>query len=45
MRNQAQAYTARPESVLQVNKVLRNTYMLLALTLAFSAAVAALAWQ
>ncbi|RUO65241.1 modulator of FtsH protease [Pseudidiomarina planktonica] len=40
MRNEAQAYTARSESVLQVNKVLRNTYMLLALTLAFSAAVA-----
>lgn len=40
MRNQAQAYSARPESVLQVNKVLRNTYMLLALTLAFSAVVA-----
>lgn len=40
MRNQAQMYTAQSESVLQVNKVLRNTYMLLALTLAFSAAVA-----
>lgn len=40
MRNQTQTYSARGESVLQVNKVLRNTYMLLALTLAFSAAVA-----
>jgi len=42
MRNEAQMYTARSESVLQVNKVLRNTYMLLALTLAFSAVVAGL---
>ena len=33
----------RSESVLAVNKVLRNTYMLLGLTLAFSAATAAFA--
>lgn len=40
MRNETQMYSTQSESVLQVNKVLRNTYMLLALTLAFSAAVA-----
>ncbi|MDN7123729.1 Bax inhibitor-1/YccA family protein [Pseudidiomarina terrestris] len=38
MNNQAHVSTARRgESVIQTNKVLRNTYMLLGLTLAFSA--------
>lgn len=41
MSNPAHLSTARAsESVLQTNKVLRNTYMLLGLTLAFSALVA-----
>lgn len=40
MSNQAQISTARNESVLTTNKVLRNTYMLLGMTLAFSAVVA-----
>lgn len=41
MSNQAHiSTTQRSESVLQTNKVLRNTYMLLGLTLAFSALTA-----
>lgn len=40
MSNQAHISTARNESVLTTNKVLRNTYMLLGMTLAFSAVVA-----
>jgi modulator of FtsH protease len=40
MSNQAQISTARNESVLTTNKVLRNTYMLLGMTLGFSAVVA-----
>lgn len=40
MSNQAHISTARNESVLTTNKVLRNTYMLLGMTLAFSAIVA-----
>ena len=43
MSNQAHISTARNESVLTTNKVLRNTYMLLGATLAFSAAMAGLA--
>lgn len=40
MSNQAHISTARNESVLTTNKVLRNTYMLLGMTLGFSAVVA-----
>lgn len=40
MSNQAHISTARSESVLATNKVLRNTYMLLGMTLGFSAFVA-----
>lgn len=40
MSNQAHISTTRSESVLATNKVLRNTYMLLGMTLAFSAFVA-----
>ena len=40
---QFETATRRPESALVVNKVLRNTYMLLGLTLAFSALTAAFA--
>ncbi|EKE79853.1 Bax inhibitor-1/YccA family protein [Idiomarina xiamenensis] len=43
MSNQSQIYASQSGSVLQVNKVLRNTYTLLAMTLAFSAIVATVA--
>ncbi|MCB1647377.1 MAG: Bax inhibitor-1/YccA family protein [Pseudomonadales bacterium] len=39
----AQFITARQSSVVETNKVLRNTYMLLSMTLLFSAGMAALA--
>lgn len=41
MNNRSQMYVGQNESTLAVNKVLRNTYTLLAMTLAFSAVVAA----
>ena len=40
MNNRSQTYVGQNESTLAVNKVLRNTYTLLAMTLAFSAIVA-----
>ncbi|MCK7458644.1 Bax inhibitor-1/YccA family protein [Idiomarina aminovorans] len=40
MNNNSQTYVGQNESTLAVNKVLRNTYTLLAMTLAFSAIVA-----
>lgn len=40
MDNRSQTYVGQNESTLAVNKVLRNTYTLLAMTLAFSAIVA-----
>lgn len=40
MNNRSQVYVGQNESALAVNKVLRNTYTLLAMTLAFSAVVA-----
>ncbi|MGM7317546.1 Bax inhibitor-1/YccA family protein [Idiomarina sp. ST10R2A5] len=40
MNNRSQTYVGQNESTLAVNKVLRNTYTLLAMTLAFSAVVA-----
>jgi len=40
MNNSSQTYVGQNESTLAVNKVLRNTYTLLAMTLAFSAIVA-----
>lgn len=40
MNNRSQMYVGQNESTLAVNKVLRNTYTLLAMTLAFSAVVA-----
>ncbi|ASG65828.1 BAX inhibitor (BI)-1/YccA family protein [Idiomarina sp. X4] len=42
MNNRSQVYVGQNESALAVNKVLRNTYTLLAMTLAFSAVVAAI---
>lgn len=42
MNNRSQVYVGQNESTLAVNKVLRNTYTLLAMTLAFSAVVAAI---
>lgn len=42
MNNRSQMYVGQNESTLAVNKVLRNTYTLLAMTLAFSAVVAAI---
>ena len=39
----AQFVTGRQTSVLETNKVLRNTYMLLSMTLIFSAGMAGLA--
>ncbi|MGM0428888.1 MAG: Bax inhibitor-1/YccA family protein [Pseudomonadota bacterium] len=41
MNNRSQTYVGQNESTLAVNKVLRNTYTLLAMTLAFSAVIAA----
>lgn len=42
MNNRSQTYVGQNESTLAVNKVLRNTYTLLAMTLAFSAVVASI---
>jgi len=40
MNQQSNVITSRPESVLATNKLIRNTYMLLSLTLIFSAVTA-----
>ena len=40
MNQQSNVLTSRPESTLATNKLIRNTYMLLSLTLIFSAMTA-----
>lgn len=42
MNNHSQSYVGQQDSTLAVNKVLRNTYSLLAMTLAFSAVTASI---
>jgi hypothetical protein len=45
MENRFATMTRTEPSVLSTNKVIRNTYMLLSLTLAFSALTAACRWR